>query len=58
MRPHGQDRGPLKVTYTINVVSGPREHELEVRQAAAILGVLRWHLRQRRAASADEPRTT
>jgi hypothetical protein len=47
----------IRVRYRFTVVRGEGEHELEVRQAAAIMGVLRWHLRQRHRGSAEGRRT-
>jgi hypothetical protein len=47
----------LRVRYRFTVVQGEGERELEVRQAAAIMGVLRWHLRQRHKGSAEGRRT-
>jgi hypothetical protein len=49
--------GDLRIVYRIKVVTGEPARELERRQAAAIMGVFRWHWRQRHKGSTGGPRS-
>src|ERR1041385_2506215 len=54
-RPRVHSRGEnIRIVVRFNVVTGEHARELEARQAAAAMGVLRWHWRQRHKGSTGD----